>query len=96
MNHCRSCDGRLTDSKLFEPASEGVFARRPPARENRISFRRCVGPISAVGRVVPIDNGLAIPHGCRPGVTGPHAWNERRVCVLGRTSPAATGYKLGL
>ena len=61
MNHCQSCDGRLTDSKLFEPASEGLFARRPPARENRISFRRCVGPISAVGCVLPIDNGLAMP-----------------------------------
>jgi hypothetical protein len=61
MNHCQSCDGRLTDSKLFEPPCEGVFARRPPARENRISFRRCVGPISAIGCMVPIDNGLAMP-----------------------------------
>jgi len=61
MNHCQSCDGRLNDSKLFEPASEGLFARRPPARENRISFRRCVGPISAVGCVLPVDNGLAMP-----------------------------------
>ena len=73
MNHCQSCDGRLTDSKLFEPPCEGVFARRPPARENRISFRRCVGPISAIGCMVPIDNGLAMP----PPVLAPTGSDHR-------------------
>ena len=84
MNHCQSCDGRLTDSKLFEPPSEGLFARRTPARENRISFRRCVGPISAVGCVLPIDNGLAMP----PPVLASAGSNRRTPVALDPSSGA--------
>jgi hypothetical protein len=55
MNHCARCGARFSDSKLFE-SRDGLFN---PGRAKPIEFRRCIGPVVATGRVVPIAYSIA-------------------------------------
>ena len=50
MNHCARCGASFSDARLFE-SGDGLFN---PGRARPIEFRRCLGPVVATGRVIPI------------------------------------------